>query len=90
MVRKLARRVFQLVVYLVGERVEKDWRAQVVLQLLAHVHSLIVQQAARRLCLSFGGDWIWEQLSLDLSFKAPAVDIVLELHVLLEHLRYGC
>ena len=89
MIRKLARRVLQLVVYLVGKCIEKDWRAQVVFQLLAHINALIVQQT-HGFCLPIFGaaaDWVWEQLGLHLRFEAPTVDIVFELHVLLEHLR---
>ena len=89
MIRKLARRVLQLIVDLVRECVEKDWSAQVVLQLLPHIDTLVVQ-TAHGLCLSILGaaaDWIWEKLGLHLGFEAPTIDIVFELNVLLEHLR---
>ena len=78
---KLTCCVLQLIVDLVRQRVQENWSSQIILQLLSNVDAVFTRGLA---CHG-----VRKELSLDLSFQPPTINIILELYVLMEHLRDG-
>ena len=79
MIRKHTCSVHELSVQLICQCVQKDWRAQIILQLLPHIVFFDIGR----------GCWA-EQVGLDLRLQSPPIYVILELQVLIEHLWHRC